>query len=288
MAKKVLITGKDSYVGTSFIKWMAEHEPEAECVEISVRGEEWKQFDFSPFDSVLHVAGIAHVNSKVFKDEDYYRVNTDLTIEVAEKAKQDGVPHFIFMSSIIVYNDSEIVDGMITKDTIPYSKNAYGDSKIKAEEGIRPLEDDNFKIAIVRPPMIYGPGSKGNYPRLAKLAKKTPIFPNYPNKRSMLFVENLSSFLNLIIADVAYGNYFPQNSVYTCTSKMVHIISFVQDEKIVFTKMVNPLISVLKNYSTFNKVFGNLYYDRELNDYSSGMYETVSLEQSIKLTEGAI
>ena len=268
---------------------MAEHEPETECVEISVRGEEWKQFDFSPFDSVLHVAGIAHVNSKVFKDEDYYRVNTDLTIEVAKKAKQDGVPHFIFMSSIIVYNDSEIVDGMITKDTIPYSKNAYGDSKIKAEEGIRPLEDDNFKIAIVRPPMIYGPGSKGNYPRLAKLARKIPIFPNYPNIRSMLFSDNLSEFLITIVEEKKTGIYFPQNTEYISTSNMVSEISCFYDRNIVMTRSFNWIIRITKNTSLIRKVFGNLYYDKSMCELTSNpsCERIIDFKKSISLTEGA-
>lgn len=272
-------------MGSSLIKWIAENEPDTECLEVSVRGEKWKTIDFSKFDSILHVAGIAHVNSKKFKSEDYYKVNTELSIEVAKKAKKDGVPHFIFMSSIIVYNDSVINDGVITRDTVPLSKNAYGDSKIKAEEGIRTLEDDNFKIAILRPPMIYGPGSKGNYPRLAKLAKSVMIFPNYENRRSALFIDHLSSAIyqisNLQISDVL----FLQNSEYFNTSKVVFQIASLYGRSIVSTRAFNKLIDLMLSISLIKKIFGNLTYDHDLSNVYDFNYNKFTFKRTIEITE---
>lgn len=285
MTSKILITGENSYVGTSFSSWMETNQPQVEVDTISVRGNEWETLDFSSYQTILHVAGIAHVNSKVFTDDDYYNVNTKLAVKVAEKAKIDGVSQFIFMSSIIVYNDSEINNGVITKETVPYSKNAYGDSKIQAELGLEQFQSDNFEISILRPPMIYGPNSKGNFPRLSKLAKKTPIFPNYQNERSMLFIDNLCSYIYNISVEKQSGVFFPQNSEPVCTSHLVETIAKIHGKKVVFTKLFNPFIKLLSKVNTINKVFGNLTYSPELLNGDVLASNNICFDKTVELTE---
>ncbi|MDE5639775.1 MAG: NAD-dependent epimerase/dehydratase family protein, partial [Odoribacter sp.] len=190
--KRILVTGKNSFIGNAFCDYMAEF-PEYTVDTISMRDGAWKEMDFSAYDSIFHVAGIAHADvGKVSADqrELYYKVNTDMTIALAQKAKAENVGQFIFMSSAIVYGNSAPIgkNRIITEDTPPSPANFYGDSKLKAEEGIRKLESNIFKVVILRPPMIYGKGSKGNYPVLAKLAQKLPVFPKVKNRRSMLYV----------------------------------------------------------------------------------------------------
>ncbi|MGF3194970.1 NAD-dependent epimerase/dehydratase family protein [Facklamia sp. P13055] len=285
MTKKVLITGKDSYIGTSFIKYCKENNYDLIIDEVDTRNDKWKQADFSQYDVVFHVAGIAHANAKKSQSDLYYKVNTDLTIEIANHAKKNGVKQFIFMSSIIIYSSSKLNNGEITKDTIPYSKDPYGDSKIKAENGIMPLSDENFKVVILRPPMIYGPNSKGNFPKLVKLAKLTPIFPDYDNKRSMLFINNLTYLIYLIIKDKEKGIFFPQNSDYVKTSDIVKFISIIHSQKNFLTKAFNPSIRFLINFKFFNKIFGNLYYRKDMSFYSKETYQVVNFFDSIKITE---
>lgn len=204
--KRILITGKDSYIGTHFKKYLEQYPNNYYVEELDVRDDNWKKFDFSQFDVVYHVAGLAHSCPDESQRELYYKVNTDLTYEIALKAKENCIKQFIFMSSIIVYGSGKIgEDRVITKDTSLTPDNFYGDSKKQAELKIISLEDVNFKIVILRPPMIYGPGSKGNYPLLAKFAKKTPIFPTLENKRSMLFLGNLMEFIKIMIDNEEYG-----------------------------------------------------------------------------------
>src|SRR5699024_5582973 len=162
--KKVLITGVNSYVGNKFAEWMDNYPDEVDIDKVSLRDDKWKDMDLSVYDSILHVAGIAHVSTDPKMEELYYKVNRDLTIEVAEKAKEAGVKQFVFMSSIIVYGDSKKKEVVINQNTKPNPNNFYGRSKLEAEERIRNLESNKFKIAIIRPPMIYGKDSKGNYP----------------------------------------------------------------------------------------------------------------------------
>lgn len=283
--KRILITGKGSYIGRSFINYCSKKNYDFEIDELSVYGDEWKKEDFSKYDTVFHVAGIAHANPSKDQAPLYYAVNRDLAVEVAEHAKKSDVRQFIFMSSAIVYTSSELKNGKITKKTIPKSDDFYGDSKIQAEEGLIPLQDNIFKVAILRPPMIYGKGSKGNYPKLAKLAQKTPVFPNFDNKRSMLHIENLSELISLIIKNKDEGTFFPQNPDYVKTTDLVKTVADYYNNNILFTKLANPLIQVLKNITIFNKVFGNLYYDKSMSEYKNGNYQIVDLKKSIELTE---
>ncbi|MGD6730450.1 MAG: NAD-dependent epimerase/dehydratase family protein [Pleomorphochaeta sp.] len=282
--KKILITGANSYIGTSVENWLM-REPENYHVDtLDMQDENWRDYDFSPYDVVFHVAGIAHVSADPKLKDLYYKVNTDLTVETAKKAKNEKVKQFIFMSSIIVYGDSSSKDRVITRETIPTPSNFYGDSKLQAEKGIEPLRDDNFKVVILRPPMIYGPGSKGNYPRLSKLAQKSPIFPDFPNQRSMLFIDNLCEFIKLIIDNNETGIFFPQNKEYVSTTELVRQIAKVHNHKILFTKAFNPCIILLLNVYIIKKVFGILIYDIS-TEKNIGMYIVSKFNESIKTTE---
>lgn len=275
--KRILITGKNSYVGNSFAEFLLKYPDDYKVDKISLRDDSWKDMDFSVYDVILHVAGIAHVSTDPSMEELYYKVNRDLTIEVATKAKKDNVKQFIFMSSMIVFGNPK--DGKITKDTKPNPENFYGKSKLEAEVGLKELEDDNFVVSIMRPPMIYGPNSKGNYAKLAKLAKITPIFPDYPNRRSMLFIDNLSIFLKEIIDEEKYGTFHPQNNKYVQTSELVKEIAKVNNHKIYTTELFNPIIKIMTRINFVSKIFGDLYYEEI---YGSNNY---SFDETIRLTE---
>lgn len=283
--KKILITGKDSYIGTSFEKWLSKWPDKYRVDTIDMKSDTWRDNDFSGYDVVFHVAGIAHVSSDPKMEDLYYKVNRDLTIATARKAKNEGVQQFIFMSSIIVYGDSSSSKRVIDKNTVPTPSNFYGNSKLQAEEGIRPLEDDNFKIVILRPPMIYGKGSKGNYPRLAKLARKVPVFPDIDNQRSMLHIDNLCEFIKLMIDNKESGLFFPQNKEYVKTSELVRTIAEVNGKKIIMTKVFNPVLRLMFGIGIVNKVFGNLVYEKSISEYDKANYRIRTFKESIELTE---
>jgi len=283
--KKILITGSNSYIGMSFEKWLGKYPEKYSVDTVDMRSDDWKTNDFSKYDVVFHVAGIAHVSSKTKMEKLYYKVNRDLTIETAEKAKNQGVKQFILMSSIIVYGDS--VESVINMSTIPNPSNSYGISKLQAEEGINALGCDSFKIVNVRPPMIYGKGSKGNYRKLAKVASKLPVFPDIHNRRSMLHIDNLCEFIRLIIDNKENGIFFPQNSEYVQTSEMVRLISEVHGKQIRLVKNFNGILGLLGVTVTMvNKVFGNLVYDMEMSSYKDN-YRIRNFRESIRMTENS-
>ncbi|WP_346893296.1 NAD-dependent epimerase/dehydratase family protein [Clostridium sp. UBA871] len=284
--KKILITGANSYIGTSFEKWLKQWSEDYLVDTVDMIDGTWREKSFSGYDVVFHVAGIAHVSTDPNMEELYYKINRDLTVETAKKSKEEGVKQFIFMSSIIVYGDSSSSKGIIDRSTVPTPRNFYGNSKLQAEEGIKSLECDNFKIVVLRPPMIYGKGSKGNYPKLAKAAQKLPIFPDFDNERSMLHIDNICEFIRLMIDNEEGGLFFPQNAEYVKTSEMVRLIAEIHGKKIRLVKIFNPVLRLMfGRVGMVNKVFGNLVYEKSVSQYDKGNYKILGLKETIERTE---
>lgn len=288
--KKILITGANSYIGTSFEKYVMQWPDKYQVDTVDMIDGTWRERDFSGYDCVYHVAGIAHNDTGKVTEEQkalYYRVNTDLTIETAQKAKSEGVKQFIFMSSAIVYGDSAPIGKSmcITKDTPVAPANFYGDSKVQAENGILPLGDDSFRVVILRPPMIYGPGSKGNYPVLSKLARKLPVFPSVKNQRSMLYIGNLMEFVRLMVENDEQGIFWPQNAEYSNTAELVAQIARAHGKKILLVPGFGWALNLLSHVTKLvNKAFGNLTYEMCLSEYKHH-YRIFTLEESIIQTE---
>lgn len=274
--KNILITGANSYIGTNLEKWLKQWQKDYSVDTVDMIDGTWKEKNFSGYDVIFHVAGIAHIKETKENAALYYKVNRDLAYEVAKKAKSDGVKQLILLSSMSVYG---METGIITKNTKPNPKSSYGKSKLEAEKLIAPLEDKAFKISVLRPPMVYGKGCKGNYPRLEKLALKSLIFPDIENKRSMIYIDNLCQFVKQLIDDCSSGVFFPQNDEYVCTSDMVKLICDIHEKKIHMTKIFNPILRLL-NIDTINKVFGDLVYEKENN-----MKCIIDFEESIRNTE---
>ena len=206
-------------------------------------------------------------------------------MKTADKAKRDGVRQFIFMSSIIVYGDSTAGESIIDQNTVPGPSNFYGDSKLQAEKGLCTLQDDNFRLVILRPPMIYGKDSKGNYPKLAKAAQKLPIFPDFDNQRSMLYIDNLCEFIRLMVENEESGLFFPQNKEYVKTSEMVRLIAEAHGKRIKLVKTFNPIIrGMLGRVGIVKKVFRNLVYQKAMSEYKEE-YRIRDFYDSVNETE---
>lgn len=289
--KRILITGANSYIGMSVEAWLRKTEDKYIIDTLDMIDERWKEHDFSTYDVVYHVAGIAHADvGKVSEEEKqkYYKINTELAYETAQKAKEAGVKQFIFMSSMIVYSGCR--EKVITKLTQPKPLNFYGDSKWQAELKINSLRDDNFKVVVLRPPMIYGKGSKGNYPELSKLAGRLPVFPIVNNKRSMLYIDNLCEFVKLMIDNEEEGIFFPQNDEYTNTSEMVKMIADAKHHKIIMLPFTNLAVKAMIKFpgkigTLAGKAFGDSAYEMEMSEYKD-RYIIESLGLSILNTEG--
>lgn len=288
--KQILITGANSYVGRSVESYLKQWENAYRVDTISLVDGSWKEKSFQGYDVVFHVAGLVH-QAKTKDDpaqaERYFQVNTRLAVETAEKAKAEGVKQFIFMSTESVYGLRAPVGKtvVITKDTPLCPTDNYGVSKAKAEEGLAALRDGQFRVAILRPPMIYGKGCKGNYQTLAKLAQKLPVFPMVENQRSMLYIDNLSEFVRLMIEDEADGIFCPQDAEYVSTCDMVNRIAHANGRGILMVPGLGWALKLVRPFTGMaEKAFGSLCYDRSLSDYSTN-YCVKDFAEAIAETE---
>ena len=281
--KNVLITGAGSFVGTNVEQWLQIDSEKFKVDTIDTMNDVWRQADFTKYDVIFHVAGIAHVDPKPSMAPLYYKVNRDLTIEIARQAKEMGVKQFIFMSSGIVYHVSRsLKPNIITPDTEPDPNDFYGDSKLQAENGLKELECESFKVCILRPPMIYGPGNKGNLPRLAWLATKVPVFPAWHNKRSMLHVNNLAEFVKQLILREMNGTFHPQNADLSDTVEIVRTVAKEKGHKIWITRLFNPFVWVGSFFlPPIPKMFADSYYVPEMSKFDFD-YQVISFADSIK------
>lgn len=320
--KNVLIVGANSYIGESFVAYAKQHYSDNFTFTVvdTLPGDDgFSELDklsveqLSSFDIVYHLAGIAHADVGNVDDatkEKYYKVNTDLAVATAKRYKEalstagrEGL--FVFMSSMIVYGDSAPYgkEKVVDRHTIPTPANFYGDSKWQADKGIRSLADETMNVAIIRPPMIYGKGSKGNYPTLSKLARGLPVFPDVENRRSMLYIGNLCEFLCQMFLSAVYDSdqhtgtenpysliFMPQNEASTRTSTMVKLIAETAGHHILLCKGLNPAVALAghapgKVKALVDKAFGNNAYDQKLSEYSGLNYQKYTFEESIRLTE---
>lgn len=266
--KKILITGANSYIGTSFEKYINENYPGEYIVDtVDMIDGSWREKSFAEYDSVFHVAGIAHQKETKENASLYYEVNRDLAIETAKKAKADGARQFIFLSSMSVYG---MDIGIITKETLPSPKSHYGKSKWEAEQTIVTFAEDAFNVCIVRPPMVYGKGCKGNFNKIKKLVEKLPIFPCVKNRRSMIYIDNLSSFVKMCIDKNLGGLFYPQNESYVSTVDLAKGIGEAIGKKVRLEYITGIGATILRLFHpTFKKAFGTLIYDipNNLEDY---------------------
>lgn len=288
--KRILITGAGSYVGTAVARYLAQWPDRYRTDTVDMVDGSWRETSFRGFDAVFHVAGIVHMAQT--KDDPgqaelYDRVNHRLAVETAEKARAEGVRQFIFMSSESVYGLHAPIGRtvMITPDTPIRPVDNYGRSKAMAEQGLQALAGEDFRLLILRPPMIYGKGCKGNYVTMAKLAKKLPLFPWVDNRRSMLYIDNLAEFIRLAVEDEAEGIYCPQNSEYVCTSDMVNGIAHANGRGILMIHGMGWALKLLSHVTpVVDKAFGSLCYDFELSRYPRD-YCVKALQESILETE---
>ncbi len=294
--KKVLVTGAGSYIGTAVRDWLLAFGGHYEVTELSLHGEQWKAHDFSAYDTVFHVAGIAHADTGGVSNEQkqlYYKINRDLAVETAKIARAAGVRQFIYMSSMIVYGESArpfTGRRRITAAAAPRPANFYGNSKWQGERGVRRLETPSFGVCVLRPPMIYGAGSKGNYPVLAKIAAITPVFPAVRNERSVLHIDHLCEFVRLMIENEESGVFFPQDGVYADTAELVRLIAKAHGKNIRLSRALVPgvrLASALPGRigRLTDKAFGSFSYAMEMSHYAKGDYRVHDLEHSIQATE---
>ena len=286
---KVLITGENGYVGDSVGAWLKKNGfEESDVSYISLLDDKWKERSFSDVDVILHCAALVHKKQSDYSLEDYKKVNTYLTLEVAEKAKNEGVGQFIFMSTKGVYGMKKSCydEVVVTANTPLQPHKKYGVSKREAEIKLLEMNDETFRVAIIRAPLIYGKGCSGNYRQLRKMVLKYRFVPKMPSRISMLYIDNLCELIRQIALQKRSGVFTPQNLPIHSSSEMAVLIAKYNGKKVLYTRIFNPIVRLAsKRVSKINSAFGSSIYAEELSVIEGIDYQVVDFEKSIELTE---
>lgn len=281
---KILVIGKHGFISTCFQTYMKKFS-DIQVDAVSVRNDAWKKMDFHGYDAVFNATGLAHNDARMGTDEQFIALNVTLPIALAKKAKSEGVQEFVNMSSMIVYgNMAPIGSGKkITADTVPVPANIYGKSKLMGEKKILKLNDDNFHVAVVRSPLVYGETAVDNFLLLTDYAIKLLVFPYVENARSMIYSDNLCELIRLIIEHKSCGVFYPQQETYICTSELMREIAEQTNHKIWMTRIFNPLLKIMsKRIMLVRRVFGSLAYDMKISNHFGGAYRVVSYDESVR------
>jgi len=280
---RILITGKNSYIGNSVKTWLNEKEPSFIVDEISLRNIDLRTISLENYDVIFHVAGIAHVSSNKKLIPEYFKVNRDLAIQVAKKAKKEGVRHFIFTSSMAIYGDDRPIGNFKSVDIHnPAPSNAYGQSKLEADLAIQKLQDNDFNVSILRIPMVYGKTAKGNFLKLVNISKKLLVFPKLRNIRSFLHIKNLSELVRLIIVNNINGVFYPQDHKFFNTTEFIlNNREKLGKKTILLPFLTLPLRFVGLFIKSINKIYGNKYYEISLSNIKNYNYQIYSIDNVI-------
>lgn len=252
---RVLITGADSYLGNN-TKAYLESKSGYLVDTLDMLDENWIQSDFSKYDVVFNVCAIVHRFNKV-DDSLYFRVNRDLAIQIAKKAKDEGVRQFIQTSSNGVFG---LDYGVMSVDKGFNPRTSYEKSKYEADCVLEELRDEHFKVCIVRPPLMYGNGCKGNFPKMERFAINHRFFPSLNNKKDFIYIENMADFVKFSIDNELDEICYPRDKEVVAVSTMIQQIACLNGNTIHLLGVFNPFVKILYRFShSLRLVFGDCY-----------------------------
>ena len=257
--KRILITGGHGYIAAALAAYLGRFPEQYAAELISVRDFRPDAVDFHGVDAIVHTAAIVHQKETSRTQQLYDAVNRDLTVALAKKAKREGVGQFLFFSTMSVYG---MDTGTIREDTVPVPNTQYGRSKLAAERRIAPLSDEHFTVTILRPPVVFGPGAKGNPARLERLSKKMPFCPDFENRRSMVSIETLCGAVKALLDAPRAGVFFPQEPEPVATCDLIERAMREQGRTPKRSTLLNPAIRLFRACTRVGKkAFGDLVYE---------------------------
>lgn len=282
---KILIIGKNSYIGNHIDEWLTQHGHQVE--QLDVLTDEWKTFDYSPYDAIVHVAGIVH-QPNCQDWELYKRVNTDMPIQIATMAKEQGVKQYVFFSTMGVYGiGKRLKPTVVDEKTSLQADGMYGKSKLLAEEGLQKLQDETFQVASVRPPSVYGKGCRGGYiTGFTSIARRLPVIPRaYENvKQSFIYIDNLSELVCQLVERKLHGVFCPQDDKAVSANELLEAISKGLDLKYHSSRLLGYLLQAVSFIPLVNKAYGGVEYARELSSIKGVDYVVVPFEEGMRRT----
>jgi len=279
---QLAVTGSTGFVGKRFIAY---DKPGCRFLPLSLREQPVAALKLEGIDAVVHLAGKAHQMTPI-DDQVYYDVNYELTRQLADRAKQEGVRQFVYISSTKVYGDD--IQVVLNEQSACIPTDAYGASKLKAEQYLQSIGSPSFKVAIVRPPLVYGPEVKGNMIRLLQLAAKAyPLpFGRSGNARSMVFVDNLVELIHTIIAQQAEGVFIAGDREPVATDALIVMMRKYLGNRKGLVSMPAPLRTLLRKFKPglYTRLFGSFVVENANTNRKLGFIPPYTTEYGVEQT----
>lgn len=288
----ILIIGKNSYIGNHIDEWLSDKGHKV--VQLDVLTEDWQNYDYSPYDSIVHVAGIVHRPD--CKDWNLYKsVNTDMPLAIASKFKAQSTKFkagqkisYIYFSTMGVYGvEKKLGASVVDAQTQMTSESPYGKSKLLAEQGLSKLQDKNFDVAFVRPPSVYGKGCRGGYiTGFKSIASKLPIIPDAYNNavQSFVYIDNLCECVRLIVENHLSGGFCPQDDEIPNANRLFEVICKGIGKKYRASKFLGFCLRLVSFIPLVKKAYGGISYARALSDIKNHDYVVVPFAEGMKRT----
>lgn len=250
---KIIITGAAGFVGSNLSKYL---EDKGNVVgKLSLRNPDWILNKNA--DVIIHLAGKAHDTANTSADDEYFKVNRDLTIRLFDEFLNSEIRDFIYFSSVKATADT--IEGILDENHTSDPKTPYGKSKLEAENYLLAQElPENKRLFIIRPCMIHGPGNKGNLNLLYKVVEKGIPWPlaDFDNLRSFLSIDNLNFLIERIVSDknIRSGIYNFSDDQALSTNELVKIIANISGKKERLLKIPKHLISMVAKTGDYLKL----------------------------------
>jgi nucleoside-diphosphate-sugar epimerase len=278
--KNILLTGSNGFVGSYF---KSNYNNKYNMNTFSFLNDKLEELNLLSINTIIHLSALVHQMGGASKEE-YEKVNVTQTLELAKKAKQGDVMHFIFMSTVKVYGEESDIAYNENSDCNP--QDDYGKSKLKAEQELLKLEDDNFKISIIRTPIVYGYGVKANIKSLINLVNKVTVLPfaNIKNKRSMIYVGNLCNLIDEIIIQEKEGTFLASDDEPLSTTRLIELIANGLGKKVYLIKapFFESLLKLVKP-SFHKRLYESLEVDNSETKKVLNFKNKYSVEEGIRL-----
>jgi len=278
--KNIVCTGSSGFIGSYFT---SKYSNKYAIASFSFLHDTLEDLSLNTTNVVVHLSALVHQMDGASEDE-YERVNVIQTLELAKKAKASGVQQFVFMSSVKVYGEES--SNVYTEHTPLHPQDAYGASKRKAELELLKLEDENFRVSIIRTPIVYGYGVKANIKSLVSLVSKVPILPfgGITNRRSMVYIGNLCHLIEVIIDKNASGIYLAADDKPLSTTELIESIAEALDTKIYLLQIpFFPQLLKLFKPSFYQRLYGSLELDTQSTKKHLAFTNRYSSKEGIKM-----
>ncbi len=275
---KILLTGASGFLGDYFFN---KYRNNYSIENFSFRNNKQENLDLTEIDTIIHLSALVHQMGGATVEE-YERINVTQTLELASKAKESGVGHFVFMSSIKACGEESHEAYSEKSECKP--EDDYGKSKLKAELELQNLEDSSFIVSIIRTPIVYGYGVKANIKNLISLVQKVPAIPfaSITNRRSMVYIGNLCHLIDTVAQKKKSGIFLAADDTPLSTTRLIEMIAKELNKKVYLLKIpfFPSLLKIVKP-SFYKRLYESLEVDNSATKKSLEFKNLYTVEEGI-------